>query len=82
MNKKQKAHKTIIPGKPNAVNVVGTQREDLTYALKAWKRKVKISGVLETIKENKTFKKPSIERREQLISARYLQKIKDLHRDS
>jgi small subunit ribosomal protein S21 len=82
MNKKQKAHKTIVPGNPNAVNVVGTQREDLGYALKAWKRKIKISGVLEEVKNNKTFVKPSVARREQLISARYLQKIKDLHRDN
>ena len=47
-----------------------------------WKRKIKISGVLEEVKNNKTFVKPSVARREQLISARYLQKIKDLHRDN
>ena len=82
MNKKQKSHKTIVPGNPNAVNVVGTQREDLAFALKAWKRKIKNSGILETVKDNKTFTKPSVARRDQLISARYLQKIKDLHRDN
>lgn len=79
MNKKQKQHKTIIPGHSTAVNVLGTSREDLAYALKAFKRKVKITGALEKIKENKTFTKPSIKRREQLNSAKYLQQIKDFH---
>ena len=46
MSKKQKQHQTIVPGNPLAVNVVGTQREDLGFALKVWKRKVKNSGIL------------------------------------
>ena len=51
MSKKQKQHQTTVPGNPLAVNVVGTQREDLAFALKSWKRKVKASGVLEKVKE-------------------------------
>ena len=46
MTKKQKQHQTIVPGNALAVNVVGTAREDLAFALKAWKRKIKNSQVL------------------------------------
>jgi ribosomal protein S21 len=77
MNKKQKQHQTIVPGKPLAVNVIGNQREDLGFALKAWKRKIKNSGILETIKENKEFIKPSVKRRKQRIDAAFIQMIKD-----
>ena len=81
MNKKQKQHKTIVPGQTLAVNVLGTAREDLGFALKTWKRKVKASGILEQVKDRKTFEKPSVVKRAKLISARYLQYVKDLHRD-
>jgi len=43
MNKKQKQHQTIVPGNPLAVNVIGNQREDIGFALNAFKRKVKNS---------------------------------------
>jgi len=79
MSKKQKQHQTIVPGNPLAVNVVGTQREDLAFALKSWKRKVKSSGVLEKIKERREFEKPSVTRRKQLQAAQFIQRIKDLN---
>ena len=66
MSKKQKQHQTIVPGNPLAVNVVGTQREDLGFALKVWKRKVKNSGILERIKDLKEFEKRSVTKRKQL----------------
>ena len=78
MNKKQKQHQSIVAGQPSAVHVVGTQREDLAFALKMWKRKVKDSEVLELIKENKTFTKPSVKRRSQKIAAAYRQRMQDL----
>lgn len=78
MNKKQKQHQSIVAGHPSAVHVVGTQREDLAFALKMWKRKVKESEVLELIKENKTFTKPSVKRRSQKIAAAYRQRMQDL----
>ena len=81
MSKKQKQHKAIVPGHANAVSVQGSSREDLAHALKIFKRKMKSSEILEKIKDNKTFIKPCVKRRQQLISARYIQKIKDLHRD-
>ena len=79
MNKKQKQHQTIVPGNALAVNVVGTQREDLGFALKVWKRKVKNSGILERIKDLKEFEKPSVTKRKQLQAAKFIQKIKDLN---
>lgn len=81
MNKKQKQHQTTVAGNPLAVNVIGSAREDLAFALKVWKRKVKSSGILERIKDRKEFEKPSVRRRKQLQSAQFMQKIKDLNRD-
>jgi len=81
MSKKQKQHKAIVPGHSTAVNVLGNSKEDFAHALKLFKRKVKSTGILDKLKENKTFIKPSVKRRQQLISAKYIQKIKDLHRD-
>lgn len=79
MNKKQKQHQSIVPGNATAVNVVGTQREDLSFALRLWKRKVKTSGVLEKTKDNKEFIKPSVKRRQQRQAAQFIQKIRDLN---
>jgi small subunit ribosomal protein S21 len=78
MNKKQKQHQSIMPGHATAVNVTGTQREDLAFALKMWKRKVKESGVLEIVKERKTFTKPSVAKRAERIDAAYRQRMQDL----
>lgn len=79
MNKKQKQHQTTVAGNPLAVNVIGTQREDLAFALKAWKRKVKSSGILERTKDRKEFEKPSVTKRKQLQAAQFMQRIKDLN---
>ena len=79
MNKKQKQHLTTVPGNPLAVNVTGTQREDLAFALKSWKRKVKSSGILEAVKDRKEFEKPSVRKRKQLQAAKFLQKVRDLN---
>lgn len=79
MNKKQKQHQTTVAGNPLAVNVVGTQREDLAFALKIWKRKVKSSEVLEKTKDRREFIKPSVKKRKQLQAAQFMQRIKDLN---
>lgn len=79
MNKKQKQHQTTVAGNPLAVNVIGTAREDLAFALKSWKRKVKTSGVLEAVKERREFIKPSVKRRKQIQDAQFMQRIKDLY---
>jgi small subunit ribosomal protein S21 len=77
MNKKQKQHQTVVPGNPLAVKVVGNQREDLGFALKAFKRKIKSSGILESIKDRKEFMKPSVKNRKLVQRAQFIQKIKD-----
>jgi small subunit ribosomal protein S21 len=79
MNKKQKQHQTIVPGNALAVNVIGTTREDLSFALKAWKRKIKNSEVLEQTRDRKEFIKPSVIKRKQLIAAKFIQKVRDRH---
>jgi small subunit ribosomal protein S21 len=77
MNKKQKQHQTIVPGNPLAVNVVGSAREDLAFALKTWKRKIKNSEILEQTKDRKEFLKPSVRKRKQLQDAKFIQMIRD-----
>jgi small subunit ribosomal protein S21 len=79
MNKKQKQHQSIVPGQSTAVAVVGTTREDLAFALRLWKRKIKDSEVLEKTRDRKEFIKPSVRKRKQLQAAQFIQKIKDRH---
>ena len=79
MTKKQKQHQTIVPGNALAVNVVVTAREDLAFALKTWKRKIKNSQVLEQTRDRKEFIKPSVVKRKQLIAAKFIQKVRDKH---
>lgn len=78
MNRKQKQHKTSVPGHFAGVVVVDN---DLAYALRTFKRKMKETGVLEKIKDNRTFIKPSVKRRSQISRAKYIQYIRDLNRD-
>lgn len=75
MNKKQKQHQMIVPGNSMAVSVVN---QDLGFAMRTWKRKVKDSGVLEHVKENRTFTKPSVKRRNDISKASYRQQMQDL----
>ena len=76
MSKKQKHHKSIVAGTPSAIAVVD---RDISFALRSFKRKMKQLGVLDALKENRTFTKPSVKRRAQLINAKYMQKIRDIH---
>ena len=76
MSKKVKQHKAIVPGNGLAVNVLGTQKEDVAFALKIWKRKIKSAGIVETLSERKEFTKPSVKRRAQRSRAKYIQKIR------
>ena len=79
MSKKQKQHQMTVPGNALAVNVVGTSKEDLSHALKTWKRKIKSSNILESVKNNKEYIKPTVVKRKEKIDAVYIQKIKDLN---
>jgi ribosomal protein S21 len=76
MNKKQKQHQSIVPGNASAVTVVN---QDLGFALRTWKRKVKATGVLEKTKDNKEFIKPSVKRRQQKQAAQFMQKVRHLN---
>jgi len=79
MSKKQKQHQQIVPGNSLAVNVNGAGRDDLAFALKTFKRKIKSSGILEEIKERKEFIKPGIKKRKQLQDAKFMQMVRDIH---
>ena len=79
MNKKQKQHQMVVPGNSLSVNVIGSAREDLAFALKTFKRKVKSAGILETVKNNKEFIKPTVKRRKEMQHAKFMQYVKDLH---
>ena len=76
MSKKVKQHKAIVPGNGLAVNVLGSQKEDVAFALKIWKRKIKSAGIVETMTERKEFIKPSVKNRAQRNRAKYIQQIR------
>ena len=78
MSKKVKQHKTIVPGNGLAVNVLGPEREDLAYALKSWKRKVKNAGIVDKLNERREYIKPSVKHRIEKTKAKYIQKIRDM----
>lgn len=73
MNKKQKHHQSVIPGHANGAKVVN---RDINFALRIWKRKLKTSDILNDIKENREYIKPSISKRQQKIKAIYIQQIR------
>mgnify|MGYP003155296783 CR=1 FL=1 len=75
MNKRQKQHKSIIPGNGNAVSVVD---KDLGFALRTFKRKIKESKVLEKFKQNQEFIKHSVKRKNEIERAKYIQKIRNI----
>ena len=79
MSKKQKHHQQVIPGNALAVKVIGHAREDLGFALKAFKRKVKSSGILEATKDRKEFIKPGARKRKQLQHAVFMKYVRNLH---
>ena len=79
MSKKQKQHQAIVPGNSMAVKVVGTSREDLAYAIKGWKRKVKNAGIVEETRDRKEFIKPSVKKRQQRQAAVFMQYVRNLH---
>ena len=76
MNKRQKQHKSIVPGNGTAIAIINN---DLSFALRTFKRKIKESKILDNYKNNQTFTKPSVKRRTQVSKAKYIQYIKDLH---
>ena len=51
--------------------------EKIDRALKRLKRKFRDTKVLQTLRDKKEFKKPSVLRRQQIKKAQYVQSIKD-----
>ena len=75
MNKKQKHHQSIIPGHGIGAKVVN---RDINFALRIWKRKLKTSNILNDLKDNREYIKPSISKRQQKIKASYIQQLRSL----
>ena len=69
MNPTSKKFKTINSGHPNSVRVDG----DLNYALKAWKKVLKDTNIMQECYDRKFYKKPSEIRRLQSRLAIYNQ---------
>lgn len=75
MSRKQKSHQAIIPGHALGAAVVGN---DVNFAIKNWRKRLKESGIIEKLKSRKEFEKPSITKRKQKDNAIYYQKLNDL----
>jgi ribosomal protein S21 len=75
MNKKQKEHQSVIPGHSIGASVV---QGDLGFAIRAWKKKLKDSDILNKIKSKKEFIKPSVANKNEFNQAVYRQKMESL----
>lgn len=53
------------------------ENESIDRALKRFKKKFEKTGVLRELRSRTHFKKPSVERREEIIKAKYIQQIRD-----
>mgnify|MGYP003122619249 FL=1 len=84
MPREDKSIKSIVPGNAIAAKVQKSKRfpnGDINRALGKWKRALKDSGKIESLKENKEFIKPSVIKRQEINKAKYIQYIQDLNRD-
>lgn len=69
MNLKSKQFSSIIPGRPNAIEV----NYDITFALRQYKKMQKQSNVIVDLYDRKFFIKPSVRNRKMMNNAKYLQ---------
>jgi small subunit ribosomal protein S21 len=51
--------------------------ENIDRALKRFKRKFEKTGVIKELRERQAFTKPSMKRRQEMIKAKYIQKLRD-----
>ncbi len=51
--------------------------ENIDRALKRFKRKFDRTGTMRQLRKRQQFSKPSIERRQQVLKARYIQHLRD-----
>ncbi len=75
MNKQHKYHKSIVPGNSFSTKVIN---KDINFALRSWKKQLKVSNTLDTLKEKQEFEKPSVTKRKIKNSAIFNQYIQDL----
>ncbi len=54
--------------------------ENIDRALKRFKRKFEKTGGIKELRERQAYKKPSMQRRQELIKAKYIQKLRDQER--
>ena len=52
--------------------------ENIERALKKFKRKFEKTGVVRELRERQAFEKPSVKRRQEIIRAKYVQKIQQI----
>lgn len=69
MHPKQKQLYTIIPGRLNAIEV----NNDLTYALRLYKKQQKESEIILDLYTRKFYDKPSVLKRKKMNLAKYIQ---------
>lgn len=51
--------------------------ENIDRALKRFKRKFDRTGTMRQLRKRQQFSKPSVERRQQILKARYIQHLRD-----
>jgi small subunit ribosomal protein S21 len=51
--------------------------ENIDRALKRFKRKFDRTGTMRQLRRRQQFSKPSIDKRQQVLKARYIQRLKD-----
>ena len=51
--------------------------ENIDRALKRFKRKFDRTGTMRQLRKRQQFTKPSVERRQQVLKARYIQSLRD-----
>ncbi len=51
--------------------------ENIDRALKRFKRKFDRTGTMRQLRKRQQFSKPSVDRRQQVLKARYIQHLKD-----
>lgn len=69
MNIKSKQFNSIQPGSPSSILV----SNDLTFALRKWKKNLKDAKIVEQQFERKTYQKPSVIKKAQRELAKYNQ---------
>ncbi len=52
--------------------------ESIDRALKRFKRKFDRTKMMRQIRERKQFTKPSVKRRQQILKAKYIQRLRDM----